>query len=375
MKIDRLELFEIEVALSKPYQLSKEVGTIIQARAIVIKITTDEGIVGFGEANPTMKIGGESSATVKATLRHDIGPRLINKNPLQISKIEKDIDDIINANWAAKAAVNIALYDIAGKAYGLPVYKLLGGNIVSKLPLLWPLGSGTVDDDHTVIMDKFKEGYRTFMLKTGALPIAKEIERIKAIRQNLQNEIYLIVDANQGWTVLETLEFVKGLDGYRIDMIEQPLKRSDQNGIEKVRKATHWLISADESLITEEDAKNLIDKQSADVFSIKIAKNGGIGKSQKISSLAQSYGLKCLMNSEIEFGITQSASLHLGCTLNNLVNFGHAYMSPLRISEDITNYEHFVEKGEVFIPEEPGLGISISFERLKHYTKDYIDVF
>lgn len=374
MKITQIEMFEVTVALAKPYRLSKVVGTKEWTHAIILKMHTDEEIVGLGEANPTLKIGGESPSTVKATLEHDMAPILLGEDPLALNRLEQALDNIIRANWAAKAAVSMALYDIAGKFYGLPVCRLLGGSVVSELPVLWPLGSGSSEEDLETIEDKLKEGYRTFMIKMGALPITDEIERIVSLRKHFSDDIGLIVDANQGWTRFEAERFMQGLGDYQIDLLEQPLPRWDDFGYARLRNIAPWPISMDEGVITIGDAKKLINRQVANVFSIKIAKHGGIGKSRAIASLAGAYGLKCMMNSEIEFGITQSASLHLGCTLHNLVACGHAYMSPLRLGCDVTDYGRLVTNGKVRVPESPGLGVRLAEAVLQEHTKNHIQI-
>jgi muconate cycloisomerase len=374
MKITQIEMFEVKVALAKPYRLSKVVGTKEWTHAIILKMHTDKEIVGLGEANPTLKIGGESPSTVKATLQHDMAPILLGEDPLALNRLEQALNNVIRANWAAKAAVSMALYDIAGKFYGLPVCRLLGGSVVSELPVLWPLSSGSAKEDLETIEDKHKEGYRTFMIKMGALPITDEIERIVSLRRHFSDDICLIVDANQGWTRFEAERFVHGLGDYQIDLLEQPLPRWDDFGYAQLRNIVPWPISMDEGVITIGDATKLINRQVADVFSIKIAKHGGIGKSRAIASLAEAHGLKCMMNSEIEFGITQSASLHLGCTLHNLVEWGHAYMSPLRLGCDVTDYSRLVAHGKVRVPERPGLGVRLAEAVLQEHTKNHIQI-
>jgi muconate cycloisomerase len=122
------------------------------------------------------------------------------------------------------------------------------------------------------------------------------------------------------------------------------------------------------------DATVLIRERAADVFSIKVSKNGGLSKSLVIAKIAEAFGLKCLMNSMLEFGISQAASLQLGCTLNNLVDMGHAYMSVLRLSDDVTDFERNISDAIVSVPQGNGLGISLDDDKLKMYTKDYLNI-
>jgi L-alanine-DL-glutamate epimerase-like enolase superfamily enzyme len=374
MKISGLELFRICVSMAKPYHLSKVLGTRNETQAIILKIHTDDGLVGLGEANPSLLVAGESPAGVMVMFKEYLGPMLLGADPLAMSQLEIALDSAISGNHASKGAVNMALYDIAGQARGVPVYTLLGGKLVSELPVMWPLSSGTSADDIRNIEEKLSEGYKTYMLKMGALPIEDEVGRVKGVRECFGEKLKLVVDANQGWDLFETLEFITGLKGTRLELIEQPLPRSDWEGLKRIRALSPWPISADEGLISIQDAINLIERRAVDVFSLKISKNGGLNKTKKIAVLAEANGLACLMNSELEFGITQAASLHVGCTLSNLANIGHAYMSPLRLADDVTDYARLVDRGMARVPESPGLGVKLDDDKLEKYTKDYLKI-
>ena len=122
------------------------------------------------------------------------------------------------------------------------------------------------------------------------------------------------------------------------------------------------------------DASALIRAQAVDAFSIKVSKNGGLSKARKVAEAADAFGLKILMNSMLEFGITQAASLQLGCVLPNLLDMGHAYMSVLRMSDDITDFAKNISRSVVTVPSEPGLGVALDEDKLKKYTKDYLKV-
>jgi L-alanine-DL-glutamate epimerase-like enolase superfamily enzyme len=157
-------------------------------------------------------------------------------------------------------------------------------------------------------------------------------------------------------------------------MLEQPVVRSDLAGLKQIRNRLGCLLSADESLVTVEDAAALIRARSADVFSIKVSKNGGLTQSMTIARVAQAFKLKVLMNSMLEFGITQAASLQLGCTLGNLLECGHAYMSVLRMSDDITDFGQNISNAVVTVPARPGLGVAVADDKLKHYTRNYLKI-
>jgi muconate cycloisomerase len=374
MKITGLELFHISIPFAKPYKLSRVYGTRYDAEAVILKVHTDEGIVGLGEADPLNPFSEETPATVMVVTRDQLAPQLIGQNPTHIAAIESNLDVMVHGNLLARGAVNMALFDIVGKANGIPAHMLLGGLYQSKLPLLAGVGSGTPEEDAASIRQQIEDGYKTVMIKMGALPIADEIKRMTSAKAQFGDQMKIIVDANQGWTVAETLEFIDGIRGSRPDLLEQPIERDDIDGLKRIHRRAPCLLSADEGVASAPEAAALIQAQAVDAFSIKVSKNGGLSKARKVAETADVFGLKILMNSMLEFGITQAASLQLGCVLPNLLDMGHAYMSVLRMSDDITDFAKNISRSVVTVPAEPGLGVALNEDKLKKYTKDYLKI-
>ncbi len=371
MKISRIELFQISIPFAEPYHLSKIYGTLHDAHAVIVKIETDEGLIGLGEADPMTPFTEESPESAMALLHKIVGPKLIGQDPLKINQLESGLDRLVNGYPTARGAINMALYDILGKSMNIPVYELLGGLRHEKLPLLLGISSLDLNESIAVIEKLRGKGVTTVMLKMGEMPIADEIKRFIGIREHYGDAVKLIVDANQGWEVSEALEFIDGTKGYHLDLLEQPIKRHDLTGLRKICARAVCSLSADECLVEPEDAALLIREAVVDVFSIKVSKNGGLDKAKLIAQMAAGFGLKCLMNSMLEFGVTQAASLHLGCTLPNLLDCGHAYGSVTRMSDDVTDFDQYISAGFVTVPTKPGLGIALNEEKLNKYTRDY----
>jgi len=374
MKINCIEFFHIAVPFVVPYKLSKKYGTLSQAQAVVFKIHTNAGIVGLGEADPMNPFTDETPASVMMVARDHIAPLLLGKDPENIAGIEVELDQKIKGNLTARGAVNMALFDIKGKACNIPAHSLLGGLYHTQLPLLSGIGSGSPKEDQAAIEELIKSGHKTVMIKMGTLPIKMEIERMISVRKSFGSEIFFIVDANQAWTVFETLAFIQGCKEYMPDLIEQPVACHDIHGLKRIREHSSVPISADESLMTTNDAQILIRERAVDVLSIKVSKNGGLSKAKLIAGSAGLFGHQCLMNSMLEFGITQAASLQVGCTLDNLLPVGHAYGSVLRMSDDITDFRKNISRGKVIVPTDAGLGVTLNDQKLKKYTKDYIKI-
>ena len=254
MKITGLELFDISIPFAQPYRLSKVYGTLENARAVIVKLHTDEGIVGLGEADPMNPFTEETTATVMAVLRDIVAPHLLGADPTRISPIEHRLDQVLHGNLLARGAVNMALYDILGKVHGLPACAFLGGKQHDRLPLLGPIGSGSPQEDADAIEALIEQGYRTVMIKMGALAVHEEIERMRAAAEGFGSRIKIIADANQGWQFKEAFEFIEGVRQFAPDMIAQPVSRTDIAGMKKLCERAPCLISADECLVTVDDA-------------------------------------------------------------------------------------------------------------------------
>jgi L-alanine-DL-glutamate epimerase-like enolase superfamily enzyme len=372
MKITAIELYDISIPFIKPYKLSKVYGTLTHADAIILKIHTDVGIVGLGEADPKHPFTEDTPESIITAMQDHIVPHLLGKDPTRIARIEAHLDQVVEGNLMARGAVNMALYDILGKVHQLPAHAFLGGLIHDRLPLLGPIGSGTPGDDAAAIDKLIGEGYRTVMIKMGALPIEQEIKRMLAAAGKYGHRITFIADANQGWELREAMQFVEGIRGSEPTLLEQPIGRTDIKGLKQICDHVSCLLSADESVVTLQEAGLLMQAEAVNVFSIKVSKNGGLSKSKMIANSAEVFGIQCLMNSMLEFGITQAASLQLGCTLNNLMDCGHAYMSVLRMSDDITDFEKYISNAVVTVPEAPGLGVTVDDAKLERYTKNHL---
>ena len=166
-----------------------------------------------------------------------LGPALLGTDARNVNAAHRTMDAILTGNPLAKGAVDMACHDIAGKAAGLPVHDLLGGALYEDLPVMWPLGSGTADEDAGLIDEKRTQGYRTFMLKMGDSPVADDIARVRALSHRYGEDIRLVADSNQGWTPAEALTFVDGVGNEGLDLIEQPLGARDVAGLARFETA------------------------------------------------------------------------------------------------------------------------------------------
>lgn len=302
------------IALKKPFTIA--LGTITQADNIFIKITTDDGIVGIGEAAPETFVTGETLTSCKAALEW-LTQKLIGQNPLNIAKIHETMNREILGNGAAKAAIDIACYDILGKTANLPLYQLLGGH------------NDFVQTDMTISIDtpsvmaaeakKHVElGFKAIKIKVGVNPI-EDVTRILAIREAVGPTIQLRVDANQGWTPKEAIRAIERISPYDIAFIEQPVAAKNLDGLKFVRDHVTDSIMSDESAFIPQDAFSLVKKDVVDYVNIKLMKCGGIYPALKIIAICESAGVACMIGCMSgESNISVAAAAHLAAAQPNV---------------------------------------------------------
>lgn len=371
MKITKIHIRSLEVPLKHPYHLSKEYGIYSTATPVVVSVYTDEGITGYGECDPWPLFTGDSAEVSSLVLKQHLGPMLLGKDPENINEIHRIMNATIRNQHLTKSAVDMAVYDILGKSRNMPVHTILGGKVRDKMRCMWSIGGSTVEESAAEVLEAKKLGYDGCMIKIGGPDYQLDAARTCAVRDAVGKDYPLIVDANQGWDVDTAIRYWKLIKNCDILFFEQPLQSWDVEGMAKVRRAIDIPLSADESVMTIQDARKLVEADAVDVFSIKVTKNGGIQPAKAICEYAAVNGIQVFFNSMIEEGITEAASLQICATCNNLFDkIGHAFFSPKRLDGDICSYHTQIhpESGCVDIPDSPGLGITIDEEAMKKYT-------
>ena len=367
LKIVSLDAFHIAIPLVNPYHLSKVYGTQTHSDVIIVRIMTDSGEEGWGEADPGgVLFTGDTGEAVMQSIREEGAERIIG------CRVDDWVEngDGLKFQGSVGAAFDVAVHDALAKSRHQPLWALLGEKRREKIDSLWPTSSGTAEDDLEIIQPRLAQGFRTFMLKMGSRPVDKDIERVIEVTRVLPEDVKIMVDANQGWEIEEAMTFVEGITDVPLVLIEQPVVADDHEGLKKISKISRIPVSVDESLQTVEDARRIALGEIASVFSIKVSKNGGLRAGLEIGRMAKEQGILVMMNSMLELGITQSASLHLGCVLDCLIDCGHAYMSTLRMSDDVTDFSNFVSEGKAHLPSGTGLGIQVNESKIMKYLKE-----
>lgn len=370
----QVELYKLSIPLIEPFITS--LGRDDNAENVLVKIITNEGINGFGECSPYMPINGESQDTcfivgqyfakiLKARLPVGQG-----KDPLQIEECIQLMDNIIYGNSSIKSAFDMALYDIASQQAGLPLYKFIGG-----------ANNKTIITDYTVSIGepqkmaadavKIKEqGYPAIKIKLGKNG-KTDVERIKAIRAAVGDEIPLRIDANQGWVVDEAIETLKALAVYNIQHCEEPIARWNFMRLPEVKKASPIPIMADECCGDEHDAERLIQIGACDYMNIKLGKSGGIFKALKMVKLAEAANMHLQVGAMLESRLAMTAFAHFALCSPVIEHFD--FDTALMFAEDpVTGGIVYEKNGVVKVPEVAGLGATIDEGWLKRMEKAVI---
>ncbi|OZV10618.1 dipeptide epimerase [Tissierella sp. P1] len=312
MKIKEIQVGQISVPLKKPFKTALR--TVNKIEDVVVKIITDTGHIGYGEAAPTAVITGDTKGSIKCAIEDYIAPQIIGLEIENIEEIMNRIDRSLIKNTSAKAAVDIAIYDLFGQLHKSPLYKLLGGykkEIISDLTI-------SVNDPEEMAQDSIeavRRGYKTLKIKVG-LDSQMDIKRIQAIRDAVGYNVDLRLDANQGWKPKEAVMLLRKMEdkGFNIELVEQPVSANDLEGLKYVTQNVNTPILADESVFSPFDAVKIIQNRAADLINIKLMKTGGIHNALKICSVAEIYGVECMIGCMLESKLSVSAAVHLAAS-------------------------------------------------------------
>jgi muconate cycloisomerase len=372
MKIARIEASIVQAEVTKPYVTALEKQGLTEVHCVIIRMMTDDGLCGLGESNPFPGFSDETPGSVMQIIRHSLGPAILGMDPGNLALLHARMDAVIPGSPFAKAPLDVAAYDLLGQAWGVPVYQLLGGRVRDRVPMIWPIGAGTPEENVQEVLARIKEGYRTLHVKLGAISPAEDVARIKAIRTAVGNDVFIMVDINQGWDRSTAIRTIRQLEQFNLSLIEQPVPAWDVESMAKIQAVVDTPLSADEALHSAHQVVELIRRGAARAFSLKTGKCGGLFRTRQIAATIEAAGLVCFVNSMIEMGISVAASLHLAASVPNLIGHGHALMSNLRIKEDILVDGSFQYDGrDILVPADcKGLGVKINKEKLEQRTLD-----
>ena len=371
MRIKKIECLPVTAKFSKPFPMG---GGVEQGSAsIIIKIHTDDGIVGIADSGGTSAwYRGESQDSMMSIINEVLGPSvLLGEDPFNIEKIVARMDYAARDNNQAKATIDYALHDIVGKALGVPVYQLLGGLTTEKIPLGYVLPGASTEVVVTMAKQALKAGFRVLKLKVGAGSEEEDIENVRALRETAGDDIEIFIDANGSWHYYQALMALKKLERYNLAMVEQPVPWWDIDGMARLRSKIGIPVFADESAQELKHLLEIIQKNAADGFFIKIPKAGGLLKSQKWASIAKAAGLPVVCGCMMGSGLEAAAYTHLLVADEWMSKMVHENLGPLHIHDvfdtvtkpiknDVALKVPRYENGFLYPTHEPGIGIELN---------------
>lgn len=367
--IIQVEAIILDLPTIRPHQLS--MATMMSQTMVIIKITSDDSISGWGEATTIggMTYGPESPESMKLTIDQYISPLLIGKEASNINALMLSINKNVKGSTFAKAGIETALLDALGKRLGVSVAELFGGSVNTKLPVLWTLASGNTEKDieeaqYLISVNR----HNTFKLKIGSNEPKKDVTHVVAIKKAVGENIKITVDINQAWDEFTAKIWVKVLQDNGVDLIEQPITKTNFEGLARLTDFFHVPIMADEAVATTEDAMKLAKIRGGSVFAVKIMKTGGLYNAAKIAGMADAADIALYGGTMLEGTIGSVASAHIFSTFNKL-QWGTELFGPLLLTDDIVTNPMVYQDCTLDVPRGPGLGIEIDNDKLNHYKR------
>ncbi|MFO0877787.1 MAG: enolase C-terminal domain-like protein [Gemmataceae bacterium] len=369
MKITRVEPIPVCVPLKKGLMTKTAHGEHVVSPYVLVRVHTDAGLVGLGEATLAPRWSGETSRSCVAALVELLGPALVGHDPRRITALRAVMDREMKLNPFTKAAVEMALWDLAGKAAGVPVYQLLGGKVRERVPIKMVVGAFDVPAA-TALAERFLGwGVRCLKVKVGLNP-SDDLARVAAVRK-LAPQMPIGIDANCGWSISAARRILPRLAEYDLLFDEQPIAPGDPAALAQLRRETSIPVMADESIFTLTDAWQLAWHGAADILSVYPGKHGGIAGTMEIAHVARAAGMVCALGSNLELGVGTAAMLHLAVALPGIASevYPADAIGPLYHEADLLTQPLQLGPEYALVPEGPGLGVELDEEQVKRWRQ------
>jgi L-alanine-DL-glutamate epimerase-like enolase superfamily enzyme len=353
MIIRRVEIFPVSFRLTESYATAYE--TTSEVHNVVCRIETKAGLVGWGNAAPDPYVTGETSTSVVQAIDEQLGPALLGEDATRIHYLHATLSEALPGNYAAKAGLNIALYDLLGKRAGLPLYQLLG---CYRRKILTSVTIGIAPPEETVrrAVALAGRGFKALKLK-GGRDWEEDVERVRRVREAVGKEMLLRLDANQGYGVEEALSLIQALEGVGIEFLEQPTRAEQLSSLQEVTARSRIPIMADETVLSSTDSFRVAAHYYADHINIKLMKAGGLTNAMRINIIAEGGEIETMAGCMDESVISIAAAAHFAVAFRNIHYAdldGH-----LDLDRDVARGGIVIEDGFVIPVDRPGLGLEV----------------
>ena len=353
MIITQINLFPKTFQLKNPYTIAYD--SIATAQNLIVRIETKSGLVGWGNAAPDPHVTGETMEMTSATLARELIPDMIGRDARALAEIYEIGQQRALHAPAARAAIDMAVYDLFGKHVKVALHQLFGFARPQILTSI-TLGIAAMEESVRQAREFVQAGFCVLKIKTG-LEWQEDVERVKAIRAAVGAAIALRVDANQGYEVQQTLDFARGVADCQIEFIEQPTPAKKLDDLKAVREASSIPIMADESAISSSDVLKLAANGMADMVNLKLMKTGGITSTMQAAAVAATGKLPVMLGCNDESRLSIAAAVHLACALTGVhyADLDGAF----DIIDDVASGGFELRDGYLIPSDKPGLGVEV----------------
>jgi muconate cycloisomerase len=364
MKIERVEAIAVSLPLAKPVRMAGS--AVVTADNVVVRIETDGGLTGWGECASSPTFSGETQGSILAAIDGYLAPAVLGEDPMRREALAAAMERRLLGNHGAKAAMDIALFDLAAKALRAPVYELLGGRARDAARVFWHLGNADPEADAREAAARARDGFDFFKLKVGTTTVERDVDAAQRVREAVGPECDLSADANQAWSVGEAIRFARGAERAGLAFFEQPVPAADLAGMAAVARACAMPILADEGIFSAHDVLAHAREGAAQIVSVKLLKAGGFTGALRAVHAAETVRLPLHLTGKVaESSIATAALADLAVAMRDLqygVGVTNHYLREDLVAEPIRPVGSHVRPLEG-----PGLGITVDEARLRRF--------
>ena len=367
--IKSVESTMVRIPSGAPYQMGAMERGASHAISIIVCITTEDGVEGWGETFITPGWYGADTPTSMLWLIDSIfGPRLKGVSVFDMETIERRMHKMWQlGNWYPKSAIEIAVRDAAARTVGQPLHAMMGGAFRDRFPMSGGIGTEAPEAMAAKAI-KFKErGFRTVKLKIDSVnDLDTDVARVREVREAIGPDINIRLDGNGVYNVPKAVRLCRAIEDQNIESLEQPVQAHDFKGMAEIRNKIGIPLMADESVQTMQDALAVIEHRAADIIKLKVSKCGGLGPSRRIADLCQAADIEVTVGNGFNTSLLATAELQLACSSSAILPAGE-FIGPDKLEDDICE-PMLIENGDAILPKGPGLGVKISRDKLEAYS-------
>jgi muconate cycloisomerase len=372
MRIKEIHAVHVKVPLEVPYVYGR--GAMTAFESIIVRIETDDGIIGYGETAPLYRSPTGEAKVLAPLMSGPIRQVLLGRDPFDMEVIIGRVLELARGNVDVVSGFDLALWDIMGKALHQPVYKLIGGLCQDSVAVDYTISASEPE----AMADKARKvcgkGFHGVVVKVTGESVENDVSRVRAVREALPSDHTVRVDCNGVFTRDSALLFLKKIRSLEIEFVEQPLPAEDIEGSKQCRKVG-IPISIDESLITIQDALRFVSHSACDVMNIKIPRVGGLFLAKQMAAIAAAAGLPVVVGGRTSLELSRCASRHFAASTPGAVGRKHEGPGPASqaLSDDVVSRRTTIDmaaqaKGHVHLEQKPGLGVDVVWEKVQQYA-------